>query len=341
MSSIFPSLPQPKLALSGLSQGLPDMDMGVVRPFAVATVTGPDGGVGVTISLLGTGTAAGLFHGTLSGAGLIPTGFGTYSLDPKSAAAMTAELRALSYTPAATSVPVAAGAASTLTLLVSASDAAQETASGTATVSDTKSFPVAPPVVVIPPQPSGPLVAVSEGGKSFVAEMEHPGSGSPDYLQWQHIAGDAAGMAMSTTTPNVFLHSSSGDDAIQVSSGRNVLDGGTGSNYLTGTAAGAGTDTFFVDARALGGGSVWDTIVNFHAGDMVTYWGFEPGISTIQWADGEGATTGKGLTMHSNISGVGIDASMTLAGLSTADMGSLVVSTGHVAGGDYLAITHL
>jgi Ca2+-binding RTX toxin-like protein len=42
-----------------------------------------------------------------------------------------------------------------------------------------------------------------------------------------------------------------------------VLDGGTGSNFLTG---GTGNDTFFVDDRALGS-VIWDTVNNFHAGD--------------------------------------------------------------------------
>src|ERR1700719_2453489 len=46
-----------------------------------------------------------------------------------------------------------------------------------------------------------------------------------------------------------FIHSGDGDDAIEVHGVTNVLDGGTGSNFLTG-GTGAGHDTFFFDDRS-------------------------------------------------------------------------------------------
>ena len=166
--------------------------------------------------------------------------------------------------------------------------------------------------------------------------------GPVTYLNYQSVKVTSDSVNIATSTPNVFLVSGSGNDALSVMSGQNVLDAGEGSNYLTGTAAGAGTDTFFVNATHIAG-SIWDTVVNFHAGDSVTFWGFQQGTSTIAWADNEGAATGKGLTLHSEIAGTGtgVDASLTLAGLTTADLGALQISYGHQDAGNYMSITHL
>ena len=62
----------------------------------------------------------------------------------------------------------------------------------------------------------------------------------------QYINLSTDNLNITATTPNVFLHSGSGEDALQVSAGTNVLDGSTGSNFLVG---GSGNDTFFVDDR--------------------------------------------------------------------------------------------
>ena len=68
----------------------------------------------------------------------------------------------------------------------------------------------------------------------------------------------------------MFLKGNAGDDALQVTSGSNVVDGGAGSNFLVGaTGADGGYDTFFVDA-CNAGQATWDTLVNFHVGDAVT-----------------------------------------------------------------------
>ena len=54
-----------------------------------------------------------------------------------------------------------------------------------------------------------------------------------------------------------------------------MLDGGDGSNFLTGGKLGSGTDTFFLDARNASA-NIWSTVSNFHAGDAVTLFGFTP-----------------------------------------------------------------
>jgi serralysin len=63
------------------------------------------------------------------------------------------------------------------------------------------------------------------------------------------------------------------------------LDGGTGSNFLTG---GSGTDTFFVDNRGVSA-DTWSTIVNFHNGDATTIWGVTSSGFSFDFEDNQGA----------------------------------------------------
>jgi hypothetical protein len=148
-------------------------------------------------------------------------------------------------------------------------------------------------------------------------------------LQEQYINITPDSLNISTSTPNWFIHSGSGVDAIAVSSGTNVIDGGTNSNFLTG---GTGTDTFFVDDRGPAA-DIWSTVSNFGAGDSATVWGVTPGDFNVAWVDGQGATGATGLTMHATATGKPT-ASLTLVGYSSADLsdGRLAVSFGTDAG---------
>ncbi len=179
----------------------------------------------------------------------------------------------------------------------------------------------------------------TDSGSTGTVAMDDPGAGAPSYLQAQYVNAGTAGEALSTQAPNVFIRGGSGDDAIQVSSGRNVLDGGLGSNFLIG---GAGDDTFFTDARAPG--TVWNTIRNMHAGDAATLWGFAAGISSYRWDSVAGAPGFQGATLRADIlggagrTGDGIDASITFAGLTVQQAQGLQVTTGTQPGGSYLYI---
>lgn len=129
-------------------------------------------------------------------------------------------------------------------------------------------------------------------------------------------------------TPSSFIKTSAGDDAIDVSAvgGNNVLDGGTGSNFLTG---GAGNDTFFLDDRQ--SAVTWSTINGFHAGDAATVWGITPADFSIKWLNGGGASGYTGLTASITAAGKP-DATLTLAGFTPADLGPrLAVSFGATA----------
>ena len=162
-------------------------------------------------------------------------------------------------------------------------------------------------------------------------------SGPVAGLQQQYVYGGADNVAVAAQAANVFIHTGSGNDAISVASGNNVLDAGQGSNFLTG---GSGTDTFFVDGR--GGQVSWGTLVNFHAGDHATLFGFTAGVSSFVWADGEGAAGYTGRTLHADLTGGGgVTTSITFAGLTAADTARFAISTGTVGDSPYLAITNL
>ena len=173
---------------------------------------------------------------------------------------------------------------------------------------------------------------IGQSGKGSSTYLANP---AIDYLEWQFIYSGSDTMAMSTSAPNMFIRGGSGTDAIQVATGKNVLDGGLGSNWLVG---GDGQDTFFTDAR---GGSTWSTIGGYDAGDAATIWGFVAGTSQFYWEADAGAEGWKGATLRVDLdNNGGADASVTFAGLSLAQAGQLQVSTGAQEAGTYLALTN-
>ena len=167
-------------------------------------------------------------------------------------------------------------------------------------------------------------------------------SGPVASLRQQFIWSNPDGVAIASNVPDVFLHGGPGDDALTVTAGTNVVDGGGGSNFLVGASGSdGGADTFFVDGR--GGNTTWSTVVSFHHGDSLTIWGFVPGVSTMPWTASDGADGYKGVTIHSELAGpgTGINESATLAGLSMADVAAkLTVTTGSVGGQDYLNVAY-
>ncbi len=166
-------------------------------------------------------------------------------------------------------------------------------------------------------------------------------SGPVNYLQYQYIWGSTDNVAISANRNNVFLHGGTGEDALAVQGGSNVLDGGAGSNFLVGgTGTDGGIDTFFVDGR--GSAVTWSSIVNFHQGDAVTLFGFTNGVSTQPLTDNEGAAGYTGATIHSELggAGTGINASITFAGITAANaQAEFTYSYGTTNNANYLQIT--
>ena len=201
-----------------------------------------------------------------------------------------------------------------------------------------------------PPAPAPPAPAAQPAAPAFDVIQSATGqaghadgdayTGPVAFLQRQFIWTGSSSVVVAASTADVFLHGGSGDDALAVHGGTNVLDGGAGSNFLVGsTGTDGGTDTFFVDGR---GGQTWSTLVNFHHGDALTFWGFQQGISTQVWTASEGAAGYTGVTLHSELAGAGtgVNASATFAGLTNADLAKLTVQTGTVGGLGYLNIAY-
>jgi Ca2+-binding RTX toxin-like protein len=164
-----------------------------------------------------------------------------------------------------------------------------------------------------------------------------PYSGPVGYLGHEFVDLNADNLNITATCPNVFLHSGSGEDALQVSSGNNVMDGGTGSNFLVG---GTGNDTFFVDDRSAPA-DIWSTLVNFHSGDAATVWGVSPADFALNWSNNTGAAGYTGLTLTASAPGKP-NASLTLAGYTHDDLnnGRLTVmfGTDPASGSNYMYI---
>ena len=177
--------------------------------------------------------------------------------------------------------------------------------------------PVPAPTPVLPAAPGFLFTDPATGTSGSDPGTDYAGPVS--YLRHQFIWPGSGGVAVRAGVPNVFLHGGPGADALTVTGGTNVLDGGGGSNFLVGaTGADGGTDTFFVDCRA--GVETWSTIVNFHPGDSATIFGFHAGLSTRPYTALDGAVGYQGVTIHSEINGpgTGILGSMTFAGISQA-----------------------
>ena len=207
--------------------------------------------------------------------------------------------------------------------------------------------PPPPPAPVPTPEPPAPVPQPPTPAANFSVHYGSTGqnvtlegaayTGPVGGLQHELLLITPDNLAITAAVPNSFIHTGSGTDAIDVSAigGNNVLDGGTGSNFLVG---GKGLDTFFVDARGASS-ATWSTVSGFHSGDAATLWGITPKDFALSWVDGQGAVGSQGLTLHASAAGKP-DASLTLAGFTTADLsnGKLATVFGNNGGGDYLYI---
>ena len=209
-------------------------------------------------------------------------------------------------------------------------------------------LPLPPPPAPVPtPEPPAPVPQPPTPAANFSVHYGSTGqnvtlegaayTGPVSGLQHELLLITPDNLAITAAVPNSFIHTGSGTDAINVSAigGNNVLDGGTGSNFLVG---GKGLDTFFVDARGASS-ATWSTVSGFHSGDAATLWGITPKDFALSWVDGQGAVGSQGLTLHASAAGKP-DASLTLAGFTTADLsnGKLATVFGNNGGGDYLYI---
>ena len=220
------------------------------------------------------------------------------------------------------------------TYTVSLDDGAGGAATNTGTVVRVATAsPAAAQIQRFAPSPSATILTQTAGGDETEAQVETY-AGPVDYLQSQFIYDGSEALAIVATSPNIFVKSVAGSAAVQLQSGRNVVDAGHGSNFLLG---GTGSDVFFLDGRQ--NEEVWDTIVGFHTGDIATLWGYKDGVSGFTWDEVAGATGFTGRTLRADLTGSGhFNASLTFAGNTAADTAHYAITTGNIQGNDYMAI---
>lgn len=184
--------------------------------------------------------------------------------------------------------------------------------------------------------PAGSDIAVTDTTLGLSANLAGTSYAGPVAgLQQQYFYDGADSVNLTGEVSGLFLRGVSGNDALTASTGRNVLDGGKGSNFLVGGTAPDSQDTFFVDGR--GTGAVWNTVANYHPGDTVTLWGYIPGVTKISWAEEQGASGYAGATMHADIYGNGSEvASLTFAGLTFPQVAPTFAGSGTSGGLNYL-----
>jgi hypothetical protein len=147
-------------------------------------------------------------------------------------------------------------------------------------------------------------------------------------LQHQFTSLSTDSLNITSVVPNAFIHTGSGDDGIDVShaNGANILDGGTGSTFMTG---GTGNDIFYMDARETSAAPVFSSILNFHSGDNATVWGVNATDFKMLTLNNQGASGYTGLDLVFSAPGH-IDTSFVLTGYTSADLtnGKLSMSYG-------------
>jgi hypothetical protein len=201
--------------------------------------------------------------------------------------------------------------------------------------------PTPTPTPTAAPKPTPNFTVLDTGANSTSTSNGDVYSGPVAGIQFQFLSATNDPVNISSNVSDVFIRSGAGMDGLSVAGvgGRNVLDGGLGSNFLAGSLNPTSQDTFFVDDRGATA-DTWSTVLNAHAGDSATIWGVTLNDFTASWADGQGAPGFRGLTLHATAAGKPT-ASLTLVGYTTADLGNghLGVSFGTVGGNDFLNVT--
>jgi hypothetical protein len=286
------------------------------QPFANVTVSDPSSNpqdsATITINVPGGGGVSAAGVGVVS-----PTSYVIPATTPDQ---LTSILRALSFVPSGP-------ASSSGTITLDVKNAGGGTAEGTVPIQE-----VSPPVT-----PNFTENDISTGQQSTLAGTSY--SGPVPGLTQEIILVTTDNVNVTANIPNVFIKTGSGTDAINVSQvgGNNVLDGSTGSNFLTG---GSGDDTFYLDDRNPTS-DVFSTVVGFHSGDNASVFGVNTSDFTLNELDGQGSSGYTGLDFafsapnHAN-------ANIVLAGYTTADLtnGRLTVTYGTTSDGTQYMNVH-
>lgn len=309
--------------IAGVSAGQNTTNSMQVLPFSGLTLADPDAGQTQKLTIHLSNPAL----GALTGAGPLTTNASGDIVLSGTIAAVQAAARSLVFKPAA-----GVTGAETFSLRLDdgfggiATDAhTTVTVASAADTSDLAHYPLSPTQTV--------LTSTATGSSTY-AQVETY-AGPADNIQSQFIYDGAAPLAIVAQQPGMLIRSEADATAVQLLGGNNVLDMRRGSSFLV---SGPGNDVFLFYGNQPR--ETWNTIVNFHAGDSITLWGFAAGTSTDRWDASAGAANYTGATLRADINGDGrLDASVTFAGKTLADTSHYAVQTGTVGGTDYLAIT--
>ena len=198
---------------------------------------------------------------------------------------------------------------------------------------------VTAPPVIQPPAPQN-IAAHDNTTGADLPDTSSAYSGPVSGITSQFINATPNSLNITAQADNLFIKTGAGNDAVALHGGTNVVDAGTGSNFLT---AAGGFDTFFLDARNIPAsssaagpvpGAIWDTIQDFGQSDAATLWGIGPGTALV-WQKNQGAVGHTGLTLHANLAN-GSEASLTLAGIDSK--AGLSLSYGSSGGSSYLYV---
>ena len=285
--------------ISGAAAGQTVTDQTTIKPFSALVITDPNANQTEALSVKLSNAA----NGTLTnlGGGSYNAMTGVYTVSG-SAAQVTAAVDGLVFNPTARQVPV--GQTVTTTFTISDTDTAGATANNA--VASVASTAAANNFTVLD---------TTTSLTTFTAGQVYDGPVAG--LNYQCIDITTDSLNITSTVPNSFLRSGSGMDGLNVSqaNGNNILDGSTGSNFLTG---GNGNDTFYMDFRDPTA-PVFSTVVNFHSGDNATVWGVNPTDFSILKLDNQGAAGFTGVDLIFSSPGHAA-VSFVLAGYISADL---------------------
>jgi hypothetical protein len=143
----------------------------------------------------------------------------------------------------------------------------------------------------------------------------------------------------------MFVATGAGNDAIDASrstASMNIIDGGLGSNFITGSSA--GKNEMYCDFRYVGSEDIWSSF-RMHAGDELLVWGMnKSNFSGTSLYDNLGAAGYTGLTGVTYMNGHYNTFTMTGYSQSDISSGKLSITFGHTAdqtglpGSDYMSI---
>ena len=325
---IGPTPPTVPPSIAGTQAGQTVESGNLIDPFQSVTISdsNPSPQDAATVTVTDANGSASDADGTFGAQPWLShtAGTGVYFVTANTPAVLTSELDQLAFAP----TPLVAGQTSATTNFKL--DATNTRNSLTATDGKTSIVETAPVTVGGAPQPAGNFTIHDETSGQVYQSAGDPYAGPVAGLASQVIISTSDNINIVAEVPNVFIHTGSGNDALDVSAvnGNNVLDGSTGSNFMVG---GVGKDTFVVDDRSATT-DIWSTLSKFHSGDAVTVFGLTQADFNLNWVDGQGAAGNTGLTLHATAAGKPI-ASFTLVGYTTADLtnGMLNVSFGKTA----------